>query len=127
YVHNEVLEPLGMRRSSFRQPPPPDLQRDAALSYRCSRTSCLPIRPDFRSAYPPGGLVTTAEDMSRFLLAELGDSIDNKRVLSDSILRMMHTRQFSLDSNLPGLTYGFAENELMFTRALSHAGGASGY
>lgn len=127
YVRNEVLEPLGMRRSSFRQPPPPDLQRDAALSYRCSRTSCLPIRPDFRSAYPPGGLVTTAQDMSRFLLAELGDSIDNKRVVSDSILRMMHTRQFSLDSNLPGLTYGFAEDELMLARALSHAGGASGY
>ena len=127
YVHNEVLEPLGMHRSSFTQPPPPELQRDAALSYRCSQTSCVPIRPDFRSAYPPGGLVTTAEDMSRFLLAELGDSIDGKRVLSDSILRMMHTRQFSLDPGLPGLTYGFAEDKFMYVRALSHAGGASGY
>lgn len=127
YEQREVLQPLGMRRSSFAQPPPPDLERDAALSYRCARTACQPIEPDFRSAYPPGGLVTTAEDMSRFLLAQLGVPLDGKRVLSDSVLRMMHTRQFTHDPAMPGLTYGFAEDDVMLSRAFSHAGGASGY
>lgn len=127
YEHNEVLQPLGMTRSSFAQPPPLDLERDAALSYRCTSQACQPIQPDFRSAYPPGGLVTTAEDMSRFLLAQLGVPLDGKRVLSDSVLRMMHTRQFTHDPAMPGLTYGFAEDQVMFVNAFSHAGGASGY
>jgi CubicO group peptidase (beta-lactamase class C family) len=113
YVRDSVLQPLGMTRSSFAQPAPPELQRDAALSYRCTTASCTPIPPDYRSAYPPGGLVTTAADMSRFMLAQLGAPLDGNLVLSDSVLRMMHTRQFSLDPALPGLTYGFAEDNLL--------------
>jgi|RhiMetdeSRZDD1v2_1073273.scaffolds.fasta_scaffold248793_2 CubicO group peptidase (beta-lactamase class C family) len=127
YVRDEILTPLGMTGSSFAQPPPVDLARAAAISYRCSASGCEPIRPDFRSAYPPGGLVTTAEDMSRFIIAQLGLPLDGRRVLSDSVLQLMHTQQFTNDPGLPGLTYGFAEDELAGQRSLSHAGGASGY
>ncbi len=127
FARDEVLEPLGMTRSSFVQPAPPELERDAAVSYRCTSTSCALIRPDYRSAYPPGGLVTTAADMSRFMLAQLGEPLDGKGVLGDSLLRMMHTRQFSHDPALPGLTYGFAEDTFLGDPSLSHAGGASGY
>ena len=127
YAHNAILEPLGMTRSSFAQPMPAELARDAAVSYRCSSAACSPIEPDFRSAYPPGGLVTTAADMSRFLLAELGLPLDGRRVVSDSVLHMMRTRQFTHDPALPGLTYGFAEDDFLGSRSLSHAGGASGY
>jgi CubicO group peptidase (beta-lactamase class C family) len=127
YERAHVLEPLGMTRSSFHQPMPPDLERDAAVSYRCSEGSCEPITPDYRSAYPPGGLVTTAEDMSRFLLAHLRAPLDVKQGLSDSVLTLMHTRQFTNDSLLPGSTYGFSEDQATGERALSHAGGASGY
>ena len=127
FVRDSVLQPLGMTRSSFAQPMPPELARDAALSYRCAATSCNPIPPDFRSAYPPGGLVTTAADMSRFMLAQLGVPLVGKRVLGDSVLSMMQTRQFSLDPALPGLTYGFAEDDFLGEPSLSHAGGASGY
>jgi CubicO group peptidase (beta-lactamase class C family) len=127
YVHNEILVPLGMTRSSFAQPVPADLARDVAISYRCSATGCTPLQPDYRSAYPPGGLVTTAADMSRFLSAELGLPLDGTRVLSDSVLRMMRTRQFTHDDAIPGLTYGFAEDDFLGVRSLSHAGGASGY
>ena len=127
YARTEIFAPLGMSRSSFAQPPPPELERDAAIAYRCSKAGCDPIEPDFRSAYPPGGLVTTANDMTRFMLAELGAPVDGKRVLSDSVLQLMHTRQFSHDPALPGLTYGFAEDDVAGQRALSHAGGASGF
>jgi CubicO group peptidase (beta-lactamase class C family) len=127
YVRDQILQPLGMTRSSFAQPLPADLARDAAMSYRCTATACTAIQPDYRSAYPPGGLVTTAEDMSRFMLAELGAPLDGTRVISDSVIRWMQTRQFSHDPALPGLTYGFAEDDVMGARALSHAGGASGY
>jgi CubicO group peptidase (beta-lactamase class C family) len=127
YERDEILTPLGMTRSSFVQPMPSELERDAAISYRCLTVSCVPITPDYRSAYPPGGLVTTASDMSRFLIAALGDFVGGKRVLSDSVLRLMYERQFTHDSSLTGLTYGFAEDALLGVRSLSHAGGASGY
>ena len=127
YERDEILAPLGMTHSSFMQPMPDELARDAAISYRCLTESCIPIAPDYRSAYPPGGLVTTASDMSRYLFAQLGDSVDGKRVLSDSVLRLLDERQFSHDSSLAGLTYGFSEDQLLGVRSLSHAGGASGY
>ena len=127
YERDEIFAPLGMTHSSFRQPIPSELERDAAISYRCLTASCVPITPDYRSAYPPGGLVTTASDMSRFLLAQLGDSVTGKRALSDSVLRMMNERQFTHDSSLTGLTYAYSEDELSGVRSLSHAGGASGY
>ena len=127
YVRNRVLTPLGMTRSSFAQPMPAELAGDAALSYRCSDERCEPIAPDYRSAYPPGGLVTTAADMSRFMLAQLGAPLDGPRVLSDSVLRLMHHQQFTHVLGLAGLTYGFAEDDFGGHRALSHAGGASGY
>jgi CubicO group peptidase (beta-lactamase class C family) len=127
YVRTRVLAPLGMTRSSFQQPMPAELERDAAVSYRCSEERCEQITPDYRSAYPPGGLVTTADDMSRFMLAQLGVSLDGKQVLSDSVIALMHTRQFTHDPALPGSTYGFSEDRLAGERSLSHAGGASGY
>ncbi len=61
--------------------------------------------------------MTTGRDMSRWMLAQLGDSVDGKRVLGDSVLRLMHTRQFTHDSSLAGLTYGFAEDELLGVRS----------
>jgi CubicO group peptidase (beta-lactamase class C family) len=127
YERDAILSPLGMTRSSFTQPIPSELERDAAISYRCLTASCVPIPPDYRSAYPPGGLVTTASDMSRFLLAQLGDSVNGTRVLSDSLLRLMDERAFTHDSSLAGLTYGYSEDNLLGVRSLSHAGGASGY
>ena len=127
FVRGEVLGPLGMSRSSFAHPLPPALERDLATSYRCGTDGCEAIPRDYRSAYPPGGLVTTADDMSRFLLAQLGDSVNGRRALSDSVLAMLRTQQFSHHSALPGLTYGFAEETIDGDRALTHAGGASGY
>ena len=127
YVRTRILAPLRMTRSSFQQPMPAELERDAALSYRCSDDDCEPVTPDYRSAYPPGGLVTTADDMSRFMLAQLGAAVDGKQVLSDSVRALMHGQQFTLDAALPGSTYGFSEDNLAGERSLSHAGSASGY
>ena len=127
YVQRELLTPLGMTRSSYAQPLPPELERDLAASYRCNANGCTSVDRDYRSAYPPGGLATTADDMSRFLLAQLGLGVNGQRVLSDSVLRLMHTRQFSHHADLPGLTYGFVEEGVGDDRALTHAGGASGF
>jgi CubicO group peptidase (beta-lactamase class C family) len=127
YVQREVLSPLGMTRSSFAQPLPPALERNLATSYRCTADGCTRVERDYRSAYPPGGLATTPDDMSRFLLAQLGIPVDGRRVLTDSVLGLMRTRQFSHHPRLPGLTYGFVEEGVGDERALTHAGGASGF
>ena len=127
YVQREVLSPLGMTRSSFAHPLPPELERDLATSHRCTANGCAPAARDYRSAYPPGGLATTADDVSRFLLAQLGLPVNGRRVLSDSVLGLMRARQFSHHPRLPGLTYGFVEEGVGDERALTHAGAASGF
>ena len=128
YMSRNILAPLGMLRSTFTQEAVPPFVRDLAVGYRCSQPGgCDPVAADYRSAYPAGGLLSTAEDMSRFMLMHLGSGPAGAHLLSDATLHRMHARQFTLDSHLPGMTYGFAEDGIDGTRALSHTGGIAGF
>ena len=62
-----VLEPFGMKQSTFLQPLPPDLRDEAATGYRASGE---PVDGRFH-VYPEqaaAGLWTTAEDLAKFAI-----------------------------------------------------------
>jgi CubicO group peptidase (beta-lactamase class C family) len=108
YVHDEILEPLGMRTTSFAIPP------DATLAIGHQR---LPrgLRPLLRMALPSGivgsragtwvtfqpflvngaaygGLVGPVTDAARVLLMHAnGGQLDGVRILSDDAAREMQT------------------------------------
>jgi CubicO group peptidase (beta-lactamase class C family) len=61
YIEHHILNPLGMRRSTFRRPP------------------------------PAGGFVSTADDMSRFMVAHLNDGrFENAQILAPETSQLMH-------------------------------------
>jgi len=69
YVEQHILAPLSMTRSTFAQPPPPDL---GAMMARGHRNADTPY--DFFemiSLPPAGALSATAQDMGRFMIALL--------------------------------------------------------
>ena len=107
YVDEHIFQPLGMTRSSFRQPLPEPLASFVSDGYRSS-TEKPPIGFEFINPAPAGALSTTAADMGRFAEALLnGGELDGKRILRPETLAEMWTRQFAASDQLPAICMGF--------------------
>jgi CubicO group peptidase (beta-lactamase class C family) len=98
YLHDHVLEPLGMRDSRLSRWDD-DLTADPrrATGYACFGDLAIPS-PDLRSAdFPANGLQTTPADHCRLLLALLGKGTwAAARVLRPETVRLMLTPQVSM-------------------------------
>lgn len=98
-VREQILDPLGMRRSNFTVV---DSQADPdhALPYaeREDALERIPFR-DISNVGPAGSINSCPEEMARWLLAHLGGGeVDGKRLIEASTVREMHTPQMVLGS-----------------------------
>lgn len=93
-VRELVLEPFGMKHSTFVQPLPADLRDKAATGYRSSGE---PVEGRFHT-YPEqaaAGLWTTPEDLAKFAMeVQKIASGKSTKVLSQELAREMIRRQF---------------------------------
>ncbi len=133
YVERNLLLPLGMNHSTFREPwtrsePAP---MTAALAQNVSRgyvRRAGAFEPGvfafISPVGPAGALSTTAADMSRWMLAHLnGGVLDGARILQPATAARMHRQHFTLDPSMPGLAHGFIESHPHGYRAIGHGGG----
>jgi len=120
YVAQEILEPLGMERSSFAQPLPPALAADMAVPYPLD----LETGPILYTPIAPAGMLsTTAHDLAHFLIAHLQDGrYDDEHILEQETAQLMHDRHFSNHPDIPGWAYGFTERMENGQRVLDHGG-----
>jgi CubicO group peptidase (beta-lactamase class C family) len=126
YMAEHVLGPLGMPRSSFRLTP--DVEAHAATGYERSRRGFRPVATIHPRIYPAAGLNTTADDMARFMMAQLdGGRVGDARVLTPASVAEMQRQQFTQSPAMPGVTFGFFENVTRGERALVHGGGIRGF
>lgn len=128
YIDDHIHRPLGMTRSTFYDPLPEALVPDRARAhiYRRGRTEALPVT--FENAGPAGSQFSTADDIARFMLANLGDgSLDGARILEPGTLRQMHATAFTHHPLLPGWTLGFMEYHWNGSRLVGHGGDLPGY
>jgi CubicO group peptidase (beta-lactamase class C family) len=89
YVQQHILDPLGMRHSTFRQPLPGDLAPLMAKAYRAADKPPLTSFETIIMA-PAGALSATGTDMGRFLRALMnGGELDGARILSKARLDEM--------------------------------------
>ena len=103
YVEQQIFAPLGMSHSQFATERGSDNHE------------------------PSIGVVSTASDMSRFMLAHLGNgAVGGDRILKESTAKLMQRRQFGQDPSLPGLTYPFFEADIGGERLLGHSGEGPG-
>ncbi|MFN0178940.1 MAG: serine hydrolase domain-containing protein [Gemmatimonadales bacterium] len=115
YADEEIFGPLGMTRSSYRQPPPSEWAASVAGDPELSQYRLLP--------YPAGSLVTTSADMGRFLAALVNNGeYRGRRILDTTALATMHRRVWSADPLMPGVALGFFESEIGGRRVLYHTG-----
>jgi CubicO group peptidase (beta-lactamase class C family) len=128
HMDENVLRPLGMTMSSFHQPLPGALAGSLAVGYLDEGGTLEPLAPDVIHTAPAGALVTTASDVARFMVAHLHKGqLDGTRILQEGTAAMMQRRQFSHDSRMPGLGYGFWERPRNQHRAIAHDGGWGGF
>lgn len=118
FVDARIFAPLGMERSSMRQPLPEHLQGLMSSGYR--RASDGEAR-DFEivTAAPAGSLSSTGHDMGRLMIAYLNNA---EGLLSPETAQLMYTSE---DRKLPALNsmvLGFYQQNRNGHRIIGHGG-----
>ena len=125
YVEKNILTPLGMERTTSRQPAPDPLARDMTkvYAYEDGTYRSQPGYDVTLNAAPAGSVRGTAADMGRFMLAHLDDGrYDGRAVLRPETARLMHSRSFAHDPRVNGMAHGFWEMDMNGQRVIGHAG-----
>lgn len=128
YIEENILQPLGMKRTSFRQPLPKDLAADLAVGYEYEDGDFEPFSSLILNIVPAGGLSSTATDMTHFMLAHLQNGrYENQRILKEETAQEMKRQQFTDYPKLPGIGYAFHERFKNRQRVLAHSSIFLGY
>ncbi|GAA2586668.1 serine hydrolase [Dactylosporangium fulvum] len=128
-MRRHLLQPLGMTSTSFAQPTPDDLADRRATGYRADASGQVPARARYGPMAPAGsGPVTTAADMTRFMLAQLGrGTLGDARVLGPDATADLQRRHLALDERLSGLGYGWEDHRHGTDRVLLKDGTTTGF
>jgi CubicO group peptidase (beta-lactamase class C family) len=125
YVETYLLTPLGMTRTTPRQPIPAALEADMTRSYVFADGKFVP-RADFNVTLDPapaGSFRSTAGDMARFMLAHLNDGHDGQAaILQPATEQLMQQQSFAHDPRVNGMAHGFWEMSMNGRRIIGHAG-----
>jgi CubicO group peptidase (beta-lactamase class C family) len=114
YAQKFILSPLKMNHSSYIQPVPDYLANNKSLQ-RFSHPKVLP--------YPVATLVTTANDMAHFMIAQLNEGkYEDTQLLQSNSVMQMQSRHFSANENIPGVCYGFFQTNINGYHAIYHTG-----
>jgi CubicO group peptidase (beta-lactamase class C family) len=122
-VAREVLEPLGMKRSTLR--PLMAMTWPLALDHRVANDSVRLLRPypDDVTTWPSGSLFSSVRDLSQLAIALMHDGrIDGRQAIPPAVVRLMETRHANVPGGDCGYTYGLSECARNGVRTLSHYG-----
>jgi CubicO group peptidase (beta-lactamase class C family) len=124
YIEKNIFEPLQMNHSTFREPLPEDLAPDMAVGYKRKNGAYEPGYFELISDFgPAGALSSTAVDMSHFMIAHLQlGRYGDQRILEEATARQMHSLLFTADPRLPGMAYGFYQEDIHGQPIIAHAG-----
>lgn len=121
YVAAHILAPLKMDHSTFAQPLPETLAPNMSQGYLAATEG--PRQFEFGSVVPAGALSTTATDMSRFMLALLGEgTLEGATILKPESVRAMEARQFELHPALHAIGLILMEYSMNGQRIVGHGG-----
>jgi CubicO group peptidase (beta-lactamase class C family) len=121
YVEGNLLQPLKMDHTTFRQPLPTNLVPLMSNGY--NRASEKAKGFEYVQAWPAGSVSTTADDMSHWMIAHLQNGeYDGVRILKPQTAELMHSRAWTNVSGMNGGAYGFYEMSRNGRRIIGHGG-----
>lgn len=122
YIEKNIFQPLNMQHSTFIQPLPANLKPLMSNGYMLASGKPLP----FELVVPTGagGLSTTADDISHFMIAHLqSGQYNGASILSPATTAEMHTRQeYGESPAMNGMCLGFYESNRNGLRIIGHGG-----
>ncbi len=121
YIEQHILQPLGMKYATFRQPLPPSLAPDMARSYA---KASEPPRPfELVNAAAAGALSVSGGDMARFMIAQLQDGRygDAQILRPQTAQRMQSYTHYSVPGLLP-IALGFYHMDRNGQDIIGHGG-----
>ena len=122
YLHKNIFEPLGMKRTSIAAVKN-EYRKDLAIGYEYAENKYRPLPFQWFHTYPASDINSTATDMARFMIANLQyGRIDGKRILSQRAAREMQRTQFRNHPKIAGWAYGFYEGTQNNLRFVEHGG-----
>lgn len=121
YLDQNIFGPLGMTKSSFRQPLPEALMANMAQGYE--NATGKPQGYELINMAPAGSLAATGADMARFMIAHLQKgAFGESRILSEETARQMHGTPLTVIPNVNRMVLGFYETDTNGHRIISHGG-----
>ena len=121
YVDENIIKPLNMTHSTFKQPLPSNLASFMSGGYR--RGSDPAEQFEIINPFPAGSLSSSAADMAQFMMAHLQDGqLGDVHILKPDTARLMHSRLFALDDAANAMCYGFYEETRNGHRIIGHGG-----
>ncbi|MFJ9693690.1 serine hydrolase domain-containing protein [Kitasatospora sp. NPDC101183] len=129
YLTEHVLRPLGMDRTTFTQPHPAPIDAELAHGYRPEGDGQTGTKGLYGPLTPTGAAaVTTAGDMSKLLLALLGNgSVDGRQILDPATTARLLDRHYGPDPRLPGMAYLLEQRDRNGLRFLVKDGDVPGF
>ncbi|HEY2138588.1 MAG TPA: serine hydrolase domain-containing protein [Chthoniobacterales bacterium] len=121
YIAAHILDPLRMEHSSFAQPLPQALDANMSSGYLAAAQGARKF--EFVTAAPAGALSATGSDMSRLMLALLGEgTLEGATILKPESVRTMESRQFELHPDLHGIGLILMDYSMNGQRIVGHGG-----
>ena len=122
YVQENIFEPLQMNRTSITAVKKTH-EQDLATGYEYAANKYEKLPFQWFHTYPASDINSTATDMARFMIANLGyGAIGGKRILSERAAREMQKTHFRNNPKISGWAYGFYEGSLNNLRFIEHGG-----
>jgi CubicO group peptidase (beta-lactamase class C family) len=124
YVEANILRPLKMDSSTFKEPLPEALEKRMSVGYTFEAGAFKPRGFEYVANFgPAGSMSATATDMARFMIAHLQQGgTAEARILKPETARAMHARVFSPHPAVNGSGLGFYETYMNGRRVIGHGG-----
>ena len=124
YVQDNILRPLGMESSTFKEPLSEPLQKRMSNGYEFEAGAFKAKGYEYIANFgPAGSMAATATDMARFMIAHLQKgALGEARILKPETVAAMHARVFSPHPAVGGSGLGFIETYMNGRRVIGHGG-----
>jgi len=116
YLEERIFTPLGMMRSTFRQPLPAHLRGDMSQSYDLATGEPQPY--DLIGVAPAGALAASGGDMGRYMIAQLAGDV----LLRPETTRAMFGTTLRLFPRVNPIALGFFRSDTNGQMIVEHGG-----
>jgi CubicO group peptidase (beta-lactamase class C family) len=123
YIEQNILKPLEMNMTTFRQPVPDNMKNQLSKGYTYSPKGYQQMDFEIVQGAPAGSISVTAEDMIKFFNAHLGTSgQEGISILKPKTMELMHTPHYQPDPRSSGFAHGFFYSRHKDFTTLTHGG-----